>query len=500
MTGLLLALKGVISEDDLDVETTEKGVPQTTEIPSHSAEYRNPEGGSNTHPENVTVQIPHTQISPEVTYGISMPTEALDSPMALTSLDHPAEITTSVVDTSLDNIHPRSPNTAARTSHTFSPQTPDKPSRDDSIDSGYAEVRASTPPPLTISTPLSQWKHSTLNLLSSPFGSPTTRAFPPAQGRLSALISPRFGSSPSSMSERAPSPTERIAETVDATRRHSDDAKSRRPISLTSFPNLEKDLSPAQDDPCSFPSPSPSSLDSPGAYPALQPNITTAQGDDEETTSPAMSEVALSRKRASSTLTVMPPSVATESPPPLPESLPWAADAEDDTVTSMYGLYHSSSSDHVWSPPSPVQNYSRPSSSASFYPPRPSSAAAELHSPKSPLNDNHSTGSPFVPSRSSSALSIHVDLGSPSSTVPIGFRDQKRHGSRRAPATFHRPQPLILSPPHSGVELEQPLSSGPRSLKPLRLSMILNSSQSLASSQQSPTLVRPVVNHTQTRP
>jgi len=470
MTSLLLALQGVISDGDLDFETTDEGVRQTTEIPSPSVDRKDPEGSPNPDSEDVTLQLRSTQLSPEVTCGLSIPTQASEDPP-----DHLPETTPSAVEVNPRNAHTPFPDATARGSPHFLPQ--DRPSRDDSIDSGYAELRTFTPPPQTLSTPLSQWRHSTLNLLSSPFGSPTTRAFPSAGGRLSAIVSPRFGSFPSSMSERAPSPVERVAETVGAGRRYSDDVESRRLASLTSFPDLEKVPGPTQDDPSA--SSSPSSLDSPGAYPALPPDSLLPHGDDEQSKSPVICEVTLNRKRASSVLTVVPRSEATESPPPLPEPLPWAADA-DDTITSMYGLYHSSSSDHAWSPPSPVHNYSRPSSSASFYPLRPSPAAAESLSPKSLLDSNRSTGSPRVPSRSSSVLSIRTDLGPPSSTVPIGFRDEKRHGSRRTSTTFHRPKPLVLSPPDSAVEFQQPLSSGPRSLKPLRLSMILNSAQSLA--------------------
>jgi len=468
MTSLLLALEGVIGDDGLGAGTAGEAIAWTIKVPPHFVDHGDPGDHLTTDPEDDAVQIPTAQSSPRVTYSLPMPAEAPeDLPVPL---DHPLETTTSAVDTSLDSIHPRSPNPTTWGSHVFSPQPSDKPSRDDSIDSGYAELRASTPPPLSLSTSLSQWRPSTLDLLSSPFGSPTTRAFPPPQSRLGALISPRFGSFPSSVSERAPSPTERVAEVVDATRRHSDDTKSRPSAVLASIPDPEKDP---------FAIPSPSSLDSPGAYPTLPPASPLPHEDDEETKSPVTGEVRLNRKRASSILTVMPRPEATKTPPPLPESLPWTPDAEDDTVTSMYGLYHSSSSDHVWSPTSPVQNYSRPSSSASFHPPQPPSAAAELLSPKSPLNDNRSIGSPLVSSRSSSSLSIRTDLGPPSSTVPIGFRDKKRHGSRRTSKVFHRPQPLILPPPHSGIETQQPPSSGPRSLKPLRLSMILNSSQSL---------------------
>lgn len=394
--------------------------------------------------------------------------------------DHPPETIPSAVDTSLDSIRPPFSDAITRGSPSLSPCTSDKPSRDDSIDSGYAELRTTTPPPQTLSTPLSQWRPSTLNLLSSPFGSPTTRAFPSAQSRLSAMVSPRFGSFPSSVSERAPSPTERIAGAVGASRRHSDDAESRRLAGLICS-DLGKDPRTTRGD--SFTAPSPAPLDSPGAYPALPPDSPPSHKDRGETTSPVMTEVVLSRRRASSVLTVMPRSEPTGTPPPLPEPLPWAADAEDDTITSMYGLYHSSSSDHVWSPPSPVHNYSRPSSSASFYPPRPSSAAAELLSQNLLLDGNRSTGPPLVPSpsRSASALSIRTDFGPSSSTVPIGFRDEKRHGSRRTSTASRRPKPLVLSPPHSTVEVHRSLSTGPRSLKPLRLSMILNSGQSLAS-------------------
>lgn len=474
MTSLLLALGGVIDNDDFEAETADEGVPQPTETPSRFADHGDPEDSLNSDSEDVTVKIPHTQSSLE---GSSdpMPTAASeDPPIPLPPPDHPPEITSNVVNTVLGTIH--SPNPTARGSPIFSPQASDKPSRDDSIDSGYAELRPSTPPSQTLSTPLSQWRPSTLNLLSSPFGSPTTRAFPSVGGRLGAIISPRFGSFPSSVSERAPSPTERVAESVYASRRHSDAAKPQQSTSFISFSDLEKDPSLTQDRP--FAIPSPSSLDSPGAYPALPPDSSPPHEDDGEIESPVTSEVALNRKRASSILTVMPRSEATETPPPLPESLPWTADA-DDTVTEMYGLYHSSSSDHVWSPSSPVHNYSRPSSSASFYPPRPFSVTAELLSPKSPFDDNRLTGSPPVPSRSSSALSIRTDLGPSSSTVPVGFRDHKRYGSRRTSTVSHRPQPLILSSPHSTIELQQPPSSGPRSLKPLRLSMILNSGQSL---------------------
>ena len=476
MTSLLQALQGVIGGDDLEAETTDGEILQPIGSPSHFVDHEDSEDSLDTDTEDVTVEIPHTQSPPRAIYDPPLPTgapEHLRKPPS--PPDHTPETITTTVDAVLAGMNPP----AARGSPFFSPHTSDKPCRDDSIDSGYAELRASTPPPQTLSTPLSQWGRSTLNLLSSPFGSPTTRAFPPAQSRLSAMISPRFGSFPSSVSERAPSPIERVAESVDASRRHSDDVKPRQPTTFVSFSGLEKGLSPTQEDP--FVIPSPSSLDSPGAYPALPLDSPPPHEDHGETMSPAMSEVAFNRKRASSIVTVVPQSEATESPPPLPESLPWATDAEDDTVTAMYGLYDSSSSDHVWSPPSPVQNYSRPSSSASFYPPRPSSTTAELLSPKSPLDSSRPAESPLVPSRSSSVLSTHTDLGPPSSTVPIGFRDQGRHGSRRTSTVSRRPQPLILSPPHSAIELQQPLSSGSRSLKPLRLSMILNSGQSLTS-------------------
>lgn len=479
MAGLLLALKGVIGGDDLETEATDEGTLQTI---SHFEDHEDPEDSLSTDSKAVTVHIPHTQPSPEMTYDIPMPIEAPEDPLvSLVQQDYPPETTTGAVDTSLDSIHPCLPDQNSRESHLFSLQASDKPIRDDSIDSGYAEPQASTPPLPTLSAPLPKWRHSTLNLLSSPFGSSTTRAFPPAGSPLSALISPRFGSFPNSVSERASSPTDRVAEPVDTIRRHSYDAGPRPLPSIAPFPGMEKDPNPIQDDPFSIPSRSPSSLDSPGAYPALPPDSSPHE-DDRETEPPVMSEVALNRKRASSVLTVMPRSEATESPPPLPEPLPWVADAEDDTVTSMYGLYHSSSSDHVWSPSSPVQNYSRPGSSAAFYSPRPPSVPAEPLSPKSPLDGDRLSGSPLFPSRPSSALSIHTDLGPPSSTVPIGFRDRNRHGSRRTSTAFRRPQPLILSPPHSAAELQQPLSPRPRSLKPLRLSMILNSGQSLASS------------------
>ena len=470
ITGLLLALKGVISGDDTEYGTTDE------ETPSPVMDQENPEEGLTTHSDDAPAP-PRPQSSQEVYEDFRVPIGAsADLPIPIIPPDHPPESTTGAVDKSLDRSHQHSPDPTTRGSSIFSLQAA-KPSRDDSIDSGYAEVRASTPPLLTLSTPQPQWSHSTLNLLSSPFGSPTSRAFP--QARLSVLISPRFGSFPSSVSERAPSPTECVTETVDVVRRHSDDAITRPPTNLASFQPSQKHPILPQEDPFCRSSPCPSSLDSPGAYPALPPGSTPPHEDDLETKSPAVDRVVLNRKRASSTVTVMPQSDATGSPPPLPESLPWTADA-DDTLTSMYGLYHSTSSDHVWSPPSPVQNYSRPSSSASFYPPRPSSAAAELLSPKSPSNDDRSTGWPLIPSRSSSALSIRTDLGPSSTTVPIGFRDQKRHGSRRTSTAIRRPQPITLSPPNSPViELRQPLSSGPRPLKPLRLSMILNSSKSL---------------------
>lgn len=434
--------------------------------------------------DDATVHISPTQSSPEATYRLPIPTEPPgDLLTPLTQQGHHPDATTGTAHASLDSIHPRSPDPDQRGSYPFSSQTPERPTRDDSIDSGFAEFRASTPPPLTFSTPLSKSRVSTLNLLSSPFGSPTTRAFPPAGSHLSALISPRFGSFPSFVSERAPSPVDRIAGTG-PTRRYSDAPKPRPPPDIASFTSPKKDQGSTQDDPCFVPSPSPSSLDSPGAYPAL-PQDSSIHSDDGETESPVMSKGTPNRKRASSAATVMPQSEAAESPPPLPESLPWVADSEDDTVTSMYGFYQSSSSDHVWSPPSPVQNYSRPNSSASFYPPRPSSAAADLLSPKSFSNGNDS---PLIPSRSSSALSVRTDLGPPSSTVPIGFRDPRRHGSRRISTAFRRPQPLALSPPDSAAELQRPSSSGSRPLRPLRLSMILNTGQSLASSMDETSL------------
>ena len=478
MTGLLLALKGVINDGDPETEAMDIEVPDTTETFSRVLDEGGPEDGLTTDSDEVTVRNFHNQDSLEADDDLPGPTEALEvQPMPSTPPPRPPETAMSAVYKSPDGVHQPSLPFTARGSDIFPSPTLDKPSRDDSIDSGYAEFRTSTPPPLTLSLQPSQWRHSTLNLLSSPFGSPT-RAFPPANGHLSALISPRLGSFPSSVSERAPSPTESIAEMVDVVRRHSDDAISRPPTTLVSSSTPQKDPLTPQDNSFSIPSPSPSSLDSPGTYPALPPGSAGPHKIDEI----APPEVAPNRKRASSTLTLTSRSEATESPPPLPESLPWVADAEDDTLTSMYGLYHSSSSDHVWSPPSPVQNYSRPSSSASFYPPRPSSATVELLSPKSLPNDDQLTGSPQPLSRSSSALSTRTDLGPTSSTVPIGFRDQKRHGSRRTSIAPQRPHPLILSPPHSpAVELRQPLSSGPRSLKPLRLSMILNSGKSLAS-------------------
>ena len=479
MTGLLLALKGVISEDELETEATDEAVSPNIELSPHTLDKGKSEDNLTPDSNDFTAQISHGQPSPEVNEDLPAPPEALEH----SSPDHPPEATISVFDENLGSIHRYPLDPTARGSDVPSPRASDKPSRDDSVDSGYAEFRTSTPPPLTHSPQPSQWRQSTLNLLSSPFGSPTTRAFSPARGRLSALISPRFGSFPSSLSERAPSPTDRDAETVETPRRHSDDTKSLHSAILSSFPALGKDQNPPQDVPFGTPSPSRASLDSPGTYPALPLGSNPPQRDDAGTKPPTMNGVTFNRKRASSTVTVMPQSEGTESPPPLPESLPWAADAEDDTVTSMYGLYHSSSSDHVWSPPSPVQNYSRPSSSASFYPTQPSSVAPELLSPRSPPSDNSLAASPLVPSRSSPTLSVCTDLSPPSSTIPIGFRDQKR----RTSTALRRPQPLILSPQHSpAVELRQPFSSGPRSLKPLRLSMILNSGPSLVSPNENP--------------
>ena len=475
MTNLLLALKDVINVGDLEAETTDGGILQAIEIPSR---FGDSQDTLSTDSDDATVHIPHTRSSPELTYRLPIPTGLPEDPLTpLTQQGRHSDTTTGAAQGSLDSIHPRSPNPDQRGSYPLSSQTSEKPTRDDSIDSGYAEFRASTPPPLTLSTPLSERRVSTLNLLSSPFGSPTTRAFPPAGSHFSALISPRFGSFPSFVSERAPSPIDRVAGTG-STRRYSDAPKPRPPPDVVSFASPKKDQDSTQDDPFSVRSPSLSSLDSPGAYPAL-PQDSPIHGDDGETESPVMSKGTPNRKRASSVATVMPQSEAAGPPPPLPESLPWVAEAEDDTVTSMYGFYQSSSSDHVWSPPSPVQNYSRPNSSASFYPPRPSSAAADLLSPKSFSNGNDS---PLIPSRSSSALSIRTDLGPPSSTVPIGFRDPRRHGSRRISTAFRRPQPPALSPPHSVADLQRPSSSGSRPLRPLRLSMILNAGQSLASS------------------
>lgn len=480
MTGLLLALKGVISDDESGTEATDESAPQTVEFSPHILSEGKPQDGLATGSDDFAVRVSHPQSSPEVDDDPPTLTEPSEDPPP----DLPSETIISVVDNSFDNMHLFTFDPTTRGSSISSPRVSDKPSRDDSIDSGYSELRASTPPPSNLPPP-SQWRHSTLNLLSSPFGSPTTRAFSPARGRLSALLSPRFGSFPSSASERAPSPTERVSETVHVARRHSD-TKSRHSAGLTSFPIFGKDQSPLHNNQFCISSPSQSSLDSPGTYPALPLGSTSPNEDGGDTKPSTMGDSVPNRKRASSTLTVMPQSEATESPPPLPESLPWAADAEDDTVTSMYGLYHSSSSDHVWSPPFPVQNYSRPSSSASFYPPQPPTAP-ELLSPRSSPNDDNLTGSLIVPSRSSPTLSVRTDQGPPSSTIPIGFRDQKRCCSRRTSTTLHRPQPLILSPEHSpAVELRQPLSSGPRSLKPLRLSMILNSSSSLASPSDNP--------------
>ena len=475
MTGLLLALKGVISDDEddeLEFEATGQPVPQAIESLSYTLDEGKSEGDLTTDSGNFAVRA-----SPEAHNDAPAPTEEGAPP------NHPPEATISVIDENTSSMHQHSIDPTTRGPTLSSPPASDKPSRDDSVDSGYAEFRSSAPP-LTLSPQPPQWRHSTLNLLSSPFGSPTTRAFSPARGRLGALISPRFGSFPSSVSERAPSPTERVAETVGMTRRHSD-TKYQRLTSLASFPVLGKDQSPPQDDPFCISSPSQSSLDSPGAYPALALGSTSPHKDNSDTKPPTMGEPAPNRKRASSTVTIMPRSDAVESPPPLPESLPWTTDAEDDTVTTMYGLYHSSSSDHVWSPPSPVQNYSRPSSSASFYPPLPPSTAPELLSPRSPPNDNRLTRSPLVPNRSSPTLSIRSDLGPSSSTVPIGSRDHQRHGSRRTSMVLRRPQPLILSPQNS-AEPRQLLSSGPRSLKPLRLSMILNSDPSLTSPNENP--------------
>lgn len=474
MTGLLLALRGVIGDDGLETWATDEGVPYAIELSSHTHDGGKSEDGLTIDSEDFTVRVSQAQPSPEVHANFPIPAEIFED----LPLDHPPEATVSGVDKHFGRIRRHSLDRGSRTS---SPPASEKPSRDDSIDSGYAEFWATTPPPSTLSPLPSQWRHSTLNLLSSPFGSPTTRAFSPARGRIGALISPRFSSFPSSVSERAPSPKEHVAENVDMPRRHSDDTKSRHSISLASFPALGKDQSPPRDSPFCISSPSRSSLDSPETYPALPLGSTSPQKDDTDTKLPVMSEVALGRKRASSTLTVMPQSGAAGSPPPLPESLPWAADAEDDTVTSMYGLYHSSSSDHVWSPPSPVQNYSRPSSSASFCPPLPTSAAVELFSTRStPPGDDDLTGSFLAPSIPSPTPSVLTDLSHRSSTIPIGFRDQRRHGSRRTSTALRRPQPLISSPKHSpDAELRQPLSSDPRSLKPLRLSMILNSAPSL---------------------
>ena len=458
MTGLLMALRGVITDE----EVTDDGALQTS--PHTLAEGCPEDCTPVTDPDDATVRNPQIQCSLEISGDHPAPAEMSEPPPS----DHPPETNDSAVNKPLDDTQPQSLNLTARESVIYSPRSPDQPSRDGSIDSGYAECRTSPIP--------SQWRRSTLNLLSSPFGSSTTRAFPPACGRLSVLVSPRFGSFPSSASERASSPVERVAQIVDAVRRHSNDAVSRPPASLSSFPTPQNNQGSPLDDPFSVPSPSPSSLDSPDSYPALQPS-STADHEDGESELPGRDETALNRKRASSTLTVMPGSEATEPPPPLPEPLSWVADAEDDTVTSMYGLYHSSSSDHIWSPPSPVQNYSRPSSSASFYPLQPSSTTVELLSPKS-QGENPVTGSPLGQSRSSSALSTRTDQGPSSSTVPIGFRGQKR----RASTTLHQSQPLSLSsPPSPIVEIRQPPPSGPRSLRPLRLSMVLNSGRPLPS-------------------
>ena len=485
ITGLLLALKGVIGDSESETEATNEAVPQAIRFSYHTLDEEKSEDDLAADSGDFTVRVSHARFSSQANDDLTMLTEVSGNHPP----DHALEASIDAAGKCSSNVHRDLFGPTIQGSSISSPQASDKPSRDDSVDSGYAEFRTSTPP-LTLS-PSSQWRHSTLNLLSSPFGSPTARAFSPARGRLGALISPRFGSFPSSLSERAPSPTKRVTETVDMPRRHSDETESRRSTSLTSFPALGKDRNPPQHDSFCISSPSRSSLDSPGTYPALPPSSTSPLKDDSDTKPPTMSGVALSRKRASSTLTVMPQSEATESPPPLPESLPWAADTEDDTVTSMHGLYHSSSSDHVWSPPSPVQNYSRPSSSASFYPPQPSSTAAELPSPRL-LNDNKLAASPLVLDNPSPALSIRTDVSPSSSTIPIGFRDQKRHGSRRTSTALRQPQPLILSPQNlPPAELPQQLSSGPRSLKPLRLSMILNSNLSASPNESPPSAPSP---------
>ena len=98
-------------------------------------------------------------------------------------------------------------------------------------------------------------------------------------------------------------------------------------------------------------------------------------------------------------------------------------------------------------PPSPVQNYSRPSSSASFYPLRPSSAVAELLSPRSPLSGNLPTGSSLAPSDRPRLPELYRSHWFPrpkTSRFAMNLSPY-RHLIRVLNSSHHYPQDLYLS-------------------------------------------------------
>lgn len=110
------------------------------------------------------------------------------------------------------------------------------------------------------------------------------------------------------------------------------------------------------------------------------------------------------------------------------ESSPKGVGGEEDASMSIYDRYNSSSSDHVWSPPAPMQNFSRPSSVFSIYDP-----ALLSKSPTRASSSQTSLRSPFqevVVQASTSSLTRSASErrnDEPSSTkVPFGFRNSKR--------------------------------------------------------------------------
>lgn len=336
------------------------------------------------------------------------------------------------------------------------------PRREDSIDSGYGDGFQPQSPQQASPRISSQSRPHSLNLLASPFvGSPSVRVLYPNMARCS-LYSPH-SPFPSSLSEAALSPPRKERFSGCFPRRHSQD-----PNVLMSSSSITRNIeneddapSPTKEDSGNSSDSSLSSLDTLPPSPSdPEPEILTEENSPMDSGSPliaaeqpwmnqATDEIlptpvdsedsplvppteAWKRSRASSDLTVMARNFEERSYSPTPE----VEELADEAEIFPDEVHPAPSSEPLWSPPVPTQNFSRPSSIYSFHQLFSEGSASPALSSRSPLGSPFYVSSPKRASvssasvASSSAVSLDAIKEEPPSTkVPFGFRNSKRRVS-----------------------------------------------------------------------